>query len=238
MEFLKDPFWVLCFFIGCKWYEISCNWLWLNSISYLLFSNENVTLIDKHINANFNSLCEWFIDNKFPIHLGEDKTKCILFKKRKKKYPVLNITRNKNKIKQYSVVEYFGYLLDENMSGESKKQHKKINRKTKFLYRQNRYLSYHLKRMLYNYLIQPHYDFACCAWYPNLPMPLKNKLQTAQNASISFCHRMERRSHIELNHFEKINSLPVMNRVDQCIAVTAYNLKITSLLYICQIYIL
>ena len=204
----------------------------------LLFSNENNSLIDKHINVDFNSLCEWFIDNKFPIYLGEDKTKCILFKKRKKKYPVLNITRNKNKIKQYSVVEYFEYLLDENMSRESKKQHKKINRKTKFLYRQNRYLLYHFKRMLCNSLIQRHYDFACCAWYPNLPMSLKNKLQTAQNASISFCHRMERRSHIELNHFEKINWLAVMNRVDQCIAVTAYNLKITFLLYICQIYIL
>ena len=31
----------------------------------------------------------------------------------------LNITRNENKIKQYSVVEYLRCLLDENMSGES-----------------------------------------------------------------------------------------------------------------------
>ena len=39
--------------------------------------------------------------------------------KGKETVPTLNITRNKNKIKQYSVVEYFGCLLDENMSGES-----------------------------------------------------------------------------------------------------------------------
>ena len=117
---------------------------------------------------------------------GKDKTKYILFKKGNKKYSALNITRNKNKIKQYSVVEYFEYLLDENMSRESKKQHKKINRKTKFLYRQNRYLSYHLKRMLCNSLIQTHFDFSCCASYPNLSMSLKNKLQTAQNACINF----------------------------------------------------
>ena len=70
--------------------------------------------------------------------------------KGKETVPTLNITRNKNKIKQYSVVEYFGCLLDENMSGESmaKRALKKINGKTKFLYRQNRYLSYPLKRML------------------------------------------------------------------------------------------
>ena len=107
----------------------------------------------------------------------------------------------------------------------AKRALKKINGKTKFLYRENRYLSYLLKRILCNSLIQPHFDFACFAWYPNLTMSLKIKIQTAQNACIRFCLRMERKSHIGLNHFEKINWMPVKNRVDQCIAVTAYNFK-------------
>ena len=47
----------------------------------LLFSNENISSIEKHLHVDFNSLCEWFIDNKLSIHLREDKTKCILFKK-------------------------------------------------------------------------------------------------------------------------------------------------------------
>ena len=62
----------------------------------LLFSNENVSSIDIHLNADFNSLCEWFIDNRLSINLGDDKTKCILYKKGKKMYPAFNITRNKN----------------------------------------------------------------------------------------------------------------------------------------------
>ena len=45
----------------------------------LLFSNENVTFIEKHVNVDFNSLCEWFIDNRLSIHWGGDKTKCILY---------------------------------------------------------------------------------------------------------------------------------------------------------------
>ena len=116
----------------------------------LLFSNGNVSSMEKRLNVGFNSLCERLIDSKLSIHLGEDKTKCILFKKGKKHYPALNSTGNKNEIKKYSVVEYLGCLLDENMSGESmaKRALKKINGKTKFLYRQNRYLSYPLKRML------------------------------------------------------------------------------------------
>ena len=102
--------------------------------TYLLFSNENVSSIKIHLNVDFNSLRAWFIDNKLSIHLGNDKTKCILFKKGTKMYPAFNITRNENKIKQYSVVEYLGCLLYENMSGElmAKRALKKINGKTKF----------------------------------------------------------------------------------------------------------
>ena len=55
---------------------------------------------------------------------------------------------------------------------------KKVNGKMKFLYRQSRYLSYPLKRMLCNTLIQPHYDFACRSWCPKLSMSLETKLQT------------------------------------------------------------
>ena len=85
------------------------------------------------------------------------------------------LTQNENVINQHSVVEYLDCLLDENMSGEAMARVvlKKVNGKKKFLCRQTRYLSYPLKRMLCNILIQPYYDFACCSWYPNLSMSLK-----------------------------------------------------------------
>ena len=113
------------------------------------------------------------------------------------------------------------------MSGEAmaKKVLKKVNGRMKFLYRQSRYLSYSLKRMLCNTLIQPHYDFACCSWYPNLTKSLKVKLQTAQNSCMRYCLGLGNRTHIGKSEFEKINWLPVSNRVDQCLAVTAYNFR-------------
>ena len=73
--------------------------------TYLLLSNQNVSSIEKHLNVDFITLCEWCINNKLSIHLVEHKTECILFKKRKKQYPVSKISRNKNKFKHYSVVE-------------------------------------------------------------------------------------------------------------------------------------
>ena len=102
---------------------------------------------------------------------------------------------------------------------------KKVNGKKKFLYRQRRYLSYPLKRMLCNILIQPHYDFVCCSWYPNLSMSLKTKLQKTQNFCIKYCLGLKDRSHIGKSEFDKINWLPVSNSADHCLAVTAYNFK-------------
>ena len=83
------------------------------------------------------------------------------------------------------------------------------------------YLLYPFKRMLCNCLIQPHFDFECCIWYTNVSISLKNKLQIAENAYITFCLEIERRSHIGLNHFEIINWPAVESRLVHCIVVTA-----------------
>ena len=52
----------------------------------------------------------------------------------------------------------------------------KINGKLKFPYRKNRFLNPELRRMLCNVLIQPHFDYACPAWYPNLTEKTKKKI--------------------------------------------------------------
>ena len=54
---------------------------------------------------------------------------------------------------------------------------------------------------------------------------LKTKLQTTQSSCIKYCLGLKERSHIGKNEFEKINWLPISDRVNQCLAVTAYNFK-------------
>ena len=66
-------------------------------------------------------MCEWFVDNKLSIHLGEDKTKSILFTSKNKKNKVgnLSIYHGNIQIKQHSKVTYLGCVLDEDLSGET-----------------------------------------------------------------------------------------------------------------------
>ena len=74
-----------------------------------------------------------------------------------------------------------------------------------------------LCRLLCNALIQPHFDYVCSAWYPNLNNKLKSKLQILQSTCIRFCLNLNNRAHIGLTEFEKINWLPINDRFEQCI---------------------
>ena len=57
----------------------------------------------KKLNEDFTKICEWFVD-RLSIHLGEDKTKSILFasKRKIKKVPKLKIKYKNIQIKQHS----------------------------------------------------------------------------------------------------------------------------------------
>ncbi len=43
------------------------------------YTHKTVKTIEDKLNSDFNTLCDWFVDNKLSIHFGEDKTKSILF---------------------------------------------------------------------------------------------------------------------------------------------------------------
>ena len=45
----------------------------------IFYQDKNVEKIERVLNKEFSSLCEWFIDNKLSIHFGNDKTKTIFF---------------------------------------------------------------------------------------------------------------------------------------------------------------
>ena len=186
--------------------------------SCLVYQQKDTKAIETKLNNNFSSVCNWFVGNKLSIYFGEDTTKCILFgtKKRLKKDINLNIRYGAVHIKQCQTVSYLGCGLDENLSGEpvALQVIKKINTRLRFLYRQNRFLSQPLRRLLCNAIIQP--------WYPYLSKSLKKKLQTLQNKCIRFCLNLNNRDHIGLTEFEKINWLHINDRFGQCISSTTF----------------
>ena len=84
-----------------------------------------------------------------------------------------------------------------------------------FLHRENKCLTPALRRLLCNALIQPHFDYASSAWYPNLTQKMKNKIQTTQNKCIRYCLQLDKMTHISKNEFENLNWLPVKRQIQK-----------------------
>ena len=58
-------------------------------------------------------------------------------------------------------------------------------------------------------MVQPFFDYACNAWYPNI----NRNLQAAQNKCIRFCMKLDNFS-FAVKEFEKINWLLIHERVN------------------------
>ena len=60
------------------------------------------------------------------------------------------------------------------------------------------------------------------AWYPDVNKNLKAHLEAAQNKCIRFCLKLEDKKSRTPKEFEKINWLPIHERVNQCILSCIY----------------
>ena len=192
----------------------------------LIYTSKDINTIEEQLITDFSSLCDWFVDNKLSVHFGEEKTKSILCgtKRQLKNQRDLDLRYGDIEIKQHSRVTYLGCILDNDLSGESMatKVLKLVNNRLKFLYRKQKFLTLSLRRLLCNALIQPHYDYACSAWYPSLNKRLSKKIQTSQNKCIRYCLNLDNRAHVGIDEFIKINWLPTKERVAQCICVNIF----------------
>ena len=85
-----------------------------------MYQHKEVDEIEKHLNKDFENICDWFVDNKLSIHFGKDKTKSILFASKRRSKDVLQLNNRYNhiNIKQHSQVTYLGCVLDKRMSCE------------------------------------------------------------------------------------------------------------------------
>ena len=174
--------------------------------------------MNEQLNKDFHNICLWFIDNKPKAYI------LLASKQKMKRAGKLEISFNNIEINQYSSLTYLGCILDNTLSGEvmATKTIKKINARLKFLHRKNDFLTPDLRRLLCNALIQPHFDYVCSSLFPNLNQKLKKKLQTTSNKSIRFSLQLSSKTRLTFQHLEKINWLPIKERVHQSILYHVY----------------
>ena len=72
---------------------VKCNLFLYADDTCLVYQHKDINEVEKQLNKDFETICDWFVDNKLSIHFGDDKTKSILFatKFKIKKVRKLNI---------------------------------------------------------------------------------------------------------------------------------------------------
>ena len=98
---ILGPFLFLLEFNDMK-QAVDCDLFLYADDSCLVYQHKDVKEIERNLNKNFSDVCDWFVDNKLSIHLGEDKTEWILFgtKYRLNKVNSLDIKYGEIHIKQ------------------------------------------------------------------------------------------------------------------------------------------
>ena len=66
-----------------------------------------------------------------------------------------------------------------------------------------------LRSLLWNTLVQPHFDYAYSTWYPNITNKLKHRIQTTEKKCLRFCLQLNKLKHILHEEFERLNWLLV-----------------------------
>ena len=103
------------------WQAVKCNLFLYADDTCLFCQHKDINEIEKQLNKDFESICDWFVNSKLSTHFSDGKTKSILFVTKFKiiKVRKLNTKYGDKQIKQYSKVKYLGCMLDETMSGET-----------------------------------------------------------------------------------------------------------------------
>ena len=188
---------------------VDCELFLYEHDSCLVHQHKGVKETERNLNKNFPDVCDWFVDNKLSIHLGE-KTKqnvYYLAKNRLDKVSSLDIEYGEIHIKQYHTVIHLGCSLDETLSGESMalKVVNEINSRLRFPYRKNIFMSSFFRRLLCNFPIHTLFDYSCSAWCSKSNNRLTSKLQILQNKFIRFCLNLNYRVHVRKNKLGNIN---------------------------------
>ena len=109
---------------------VDCELLLYADNTCLIFQHKDITEIEITLHKNCSMLCDWFVNNKLSIHVGEAKTKSILFG-----------SKHKNKNLKPLSIQYNDMAIQVT---------NKINSRLRFLYHQYRFLNAPLCRLLLN----------------------------------------------------------------------------------------
>ena len=163
--------------------SVNCDLFLYADDSTLLVSGKNPAVIQNTLSIELNAIRGWLEENKLSIHLGKTESILIASKIRLATKIVartdsLTISCGSVAIESKSKITYLGLTFDNDISFSSMGNSviKKVNAKLKFLYRKSAFFGTNERKLLCSALVNPHFEYACNAWYRKVNAKVKHKL--------------------------------------------------------------
>ncbi len=151
----------------------------------LLIRNEDITFITEELQNGLNIVTTWFQANKLGLNLS--KTKSILFTSRRSPFRnfSLDIRSNDKQIESTDTFKYLGVTLDKHLTFETHAENivKKVNQRTRILWKVRNFITEDLAKYLYLTLVQPLFTYVDYI-YDGCSQTIGHKLQVAQNSAL------------------------------------------------------
>ena len=198
--------------------------------SALLVSDRSKLQVEKALSTELSKMCTWLADNKLSLHLG--KTESILFGSNKNlnKADDFIVKAGDCIITQKDEITYLGSILEANLSSDKMATNviKKINQRTRFLYRVSAMVSRNTLKTLAGALVQGFFDYACTSWYYGTSKEIKTRLQTSQNKLVRLLLGLTPLTHLTPAHFDSLGWLRVEDRVQQLAMCQVHKIRYSS----------
>ena len=133
---------------------VKCKFLLYADDTCQIFQCNDIKEIEIQFNKNLTLIWDWFVDNKLSIHVGEDKTKWVLFSSelKIKKASPLNIQYINMKIKQYRKGTHRLHSWRNSLENLWPHVTNKVNYRLRFAYT-NKFLDIPFCRLLCNAMV-------------------------------------------------------------------------------------
>ena len=147
--------------------SVNCDLFLYADDSTILVSGKNPAVIQNTLSIELNAIRGWLEENKLSIHLGKTESILIASKIRLARTDSLKISCGSVAIESKSKITYLGLTFDNDMSFSSMGNSviKKVNAKLKFFYRKSAFFGTNERKLLCSALVNPHFEYACNAWY-------------------------------------------------------------------------
>ncbi len=122
----------------------------------VMVSDKHVPVIEQKLNSTIEQIYRWFCANKLKVNIK--KTKSMLFRSpHRHKDENLLLFFDQEPVEQVPLFKYLGVLLDPHLNFAEHVDHivRKVNQRTRILWKMRNFISTNMAKMLYTSLIEP-----------------------------------------------------------------------------------